>query len=236
MSAADPPLPGIDHLVLFAADLDSGRRWCQRTLGVTPAAGGEHPLMGTHNQLLNLSGPAHARVYLELIAINKAAANAVPGGTKRWFDMDDERLQNQVANTGPQLIAWLAALPDLRAGCAALAAQGLDCGSITAASRATPAGLLQWRIALRADGRRLLGGCLPTLIEWGPAHPCDQLPASGLQLQTLTLQHPQAAALQAACSAIGTAPLVRVLPGPGAQLLAQLSTPLGPVTLASRSG
>lgn len=232
--ATDLPLPCIDHLVVLAADLDSGLQWCQRTLGVTPAAGGEHPLMGTHNRLANLSGPAHARVYLEIIAINKIAANAVPISTKRWFDMDDERLQNQVARHGPQLIHWLAAVPGLPARCAALAAQGLERGAITAASRPTPTGLLQWRITLRADGQRLMDGCLPTLIEWGTAHPCDHLPASGLQLQTLTLQHPQAAALQAACSAIGTGTKVRVVQAQTPQLLAQLGTPLGPVTLASR--
>ena len=34
--------PCVDHLVVLAADLASGVAWCQRTLGITPTAGGEH--------------------------------------------------------------------------------------------------------------------------------------------------------------------------------------------------
>ena len=54
--------PCVDHLVVLAADLASGVAWCQRTLGITPTAGGEHPLMGTHNRIFNVSSPASARL------------------------------------------------------------------------------------------------------------------------------------------------------------------------------
>jgi hypothetical protein len=60
----DPARTLRDHLVVLATDLASGAAWCEHTLGVAPAAGGEHPLMGTHNRLLQLSGPAHPRAYL----------------------------------------------------------------------------------------------------------------------------------------------------------------------------
>jgi hypothetical protein len=63
-SACDPARTLRDHLVVLATDLASGAAWCEHTLGVAPAAGGEHPLMGTHNRLLQLSGPAHPRAYL----------------------------------------------------------------------------------------------------------------------------------------------------------------------------
>ena len=32
--------PCVDHLVVLAADLASGVAWCERTLGITPTAGG----------------------------------------------------------------------------------------------------------------------------------------------------------------------------------------------------
>ena len=32
--------PCVDHLVVFAADLAGGVDWCQRTLGISPTAGG----------------------------------------------------------------------------------------------------------------------------------------------------------------------------------------------------
>ena len=225
--------PCVDHLVVFAADLAGGVDWCQRTLGITPTAGGEHPLMGTHNRIFNISSPGHPRAYLEIIAINSIATSALPAGARRWFDMDDATLQQQVAQHGPQLIHWVASVPEVAASHAALAAQDIERGAIITASRPTPNGLLQWQITVREDGLRLMDGCLPTLIQWGATHPCDSLPASGVQLQQLTLQHPQAATLRAACEAIGVASHVAITAGDAPQLTAQLTTPRGPVTLSS---
>ncbi len=225
--------PCVDHLVVFAADLAGGVDWCQRTLGITPTAGGEHPLMGTHNRIFNISSPGHPRAYLEIIAINLVATSALPAGARRWFDMDDATLQQQVAQHGPQLIHWVASVPEVAASHAALAAQDIERGAIITASRPTPNGLLQWQITVREDGLRLMDGCLPTLIQWGATHPCDSLPASGVQLQQLTLQHPQAATLRAACEAIGVASHVAITAGDAPQLTAQLTTPRGPVTLSS---
>ena len=225
--------PCVDHLVVFAADLAGGVDWCQRTLGISPTAGGEHPLMGTHNRIFNISSPRHPRAYLEIIAINSGATSALPAGARRWFDMDDATLQQQVAQHGPQLIHWVASVPEVAASHAALAAQDIERGAIITASRPTPSGLLQWRITVREDGRRLMDGCLPTLIQWGSTHPCDSLPASGVQLQRLTLQHPLATTLQAACDAIGVGPLAAVAAGSAPRLTALLATPLGPVTLSS---
>ena len=225
--------PCVDHLVVLAADLASGVAWCQRTLGITPTAGGEHPLMGTHNRIFNISSPAHPRAYLEVIAINSGATSARPAGARRWFDMDDATLQQQVAQHGPQLIHWVASVPDVAERCAALSGLDIDRGPVLAASRPTPNGLLQWQITVRDDGLRLMDGCLPTLIQWGAVHPCSSLPASGVQLQQLRLQHPQSATLQAACEAIGVASHVAITAGDAPQLAAQLATPQGPVTLSS---
>ena len=225
--------PCVDHLVVLAADLASGVDWCARTLGITPTAGGEHPLMGTHNRIFNVSSPAHPRAYLEIIAINPGAPKAISTTARRWFDMDDANLQAQVAQHGPQLIHWVASVPDVAAACTTLSALDMDRGAVITASRPTPHGLLQWQITVRDDGLRLMDGCLPTLIQWGAVHPCDSLPASGVQLEQLALQHPQAATLQAACNAVGVAASVHVTPYAAPRLSAQLSTPRGPVTLTS---
>jgi hypothetical protein len=225
----------IDHLVVVAASLDEGSRWCRRTLGVDPAAGGAHPLMGTHNRLLNVSGPAHPRAYLEIIAIDPQARPALPPGRRRWFDMDDEALRAQVARHGPQLVHWVASVPDIAAAHAALAARGVDRGEIITAGRPTPFGLLEWRITVRPDGARLLDGCLPTLIQWGERHPCHSLPHSGVTLESLALEHPDAATLQSACAAAGVHALLRT---PAARsslprLVATFATPLGTATCTS---
>ncbi len=223
----------IDHLVVMADSLDAGTDWCRSTLGVAPAMGGEHPLMGTHNRLLQLSGPAHPRAYLEVIAINPGAKNTLAAGARRWFDMDDEALQAMVRSQGPQLTHWVASVPDLAAARSALAGCGLDRGEIVQASRPTPLGLLQWQITLRPDGRRLLDGCLPTLIQWGDRHPCYSLPASGVTLRSLQLEHPQAPLLARACTAAGLQQRAAIAFAPEPRILATLETPRGIVQLAS---
>ena len=216
--------------MVLADTLAQGVAWCEATLGVVPAPGGQHPLFGTHNRLLALGGAAFAQAYLEIIAIDPAAGD--PGRT-RWFDMDDQRLRRQVRAQGPQLIHWVARVPELARAAAAWAALGLERGAVLPASRMTPRGLLEWQITVREDGQRLLDGCLPTLIQWGAVHPADALPASGIALESLSLRHPQAALLRAALDAVGLAG-VAVEPGPAA-LQARLATPRGAVTLAGFS-
>lgn len=164
----------IDHLVIGAATLDEGVDWCERVLGVTPQPGGQHPLMGTHNRLVNISGPLHPRCYLEVIAIDPQAPQP---GRPRWFDLDQPTLRQRLAE-GPGLIHWVARVPSLDAALAYWRSEGVDAGEAVEASR----GALRWRIALRADGRRLRREALPVLIEWGAAHPTDSLPDQGVQL------------------------------------------------------
>jgi len=164
----------IDHLVVGAATLEEGVAWCERVLGVTPGPGGKHALMGTHNRVLNISGPLHPRCYLEIIAIDpEAPAPDRP----RWFDLDLPALRERLAE-GPGLIHWVARVPNLDAALANWRSEGVDAGEAVEASR----GALRWRIALRADGRRLRREALPVLIEWGEAHPTDTMPESGVQL------------------------------------------------------
>jgi hypothetical protein len=155
----------------MAASLAEGVAWCEATLGVTPGPGGEHPLMGTHNRLLRIATPDFPNAYLEIIAINPVANKDQRTLGKRWFDMENPGLSAQVARDGPQLIHWVARVPDVRAAVASLAAQGIDRGEVIQASRATPGGLLQWQITVRPDGQRLFDGCLPTLIQWGDTAP-----------------------------------------------------------------
>jgi hypothetical protein len=92
-------------------------------------------------------------------------------------------------------------------------------------------GLLEWRITVRPDGERLLAGTLPTLIEWGAAHPAAGMGESGVTLHSLVVRHPQAAQLRAAGEAIGLE-RVQVKQGP-ANLCATLDTPRGRVQLES---
>jgi catechol 2,3-dioxygenase-like lactoylglutathione lyase family enzyme len=213
----------IDHLVVAAASLDEGVAWCRETLGIEPAGGGAHALMGTHNRVFRIDAPGFERAYFEIIAIDPAAP---PPARTRWFDLDDERMRSSLAR-GPRLIHFVANTNDVQAALAVLDAQGIDRGPPIAAARGT----LRWKITVRPDGRRLFDGALPTLIEWEGAHPCDSLPASGVTLQSLAVTHPEVDRLAAAYEAIG---LTQVAVRQGkAALVATLSTPNGLVQLDS---
>lgn len=224
----------LDHLVVVAASLDEGVTWCERTLGVTPGVGGEHPLMGTHNRLLRIDTPTWPGAYLEIIAINTEAKRQESAHAKRWFDMDFAPFMASIARNGPQLAHWVARVPDVERAVRQLAQLGIDRGAPVVASRATPHGELRWRITIRPDGARLFDGCLPTLIEWGEVHPVANMAASGIALQEFRLEHPQASLLSSALRSVGL-PSVEARPSKVAGLQVTLQTPRGPVLLTSQA-
>ena len=217
----------IDHLVVAAHTLDQGVQWCEATLGVTPRAGGEHPLMGTHNRLLRIATAQYPRAYLEIIAIDPAAP---PPVRRRWFDLDDPALRLAVQRQ-PRLVHFVASTADAATALRALRRLGIERGPLVKAERPTPEGMLHWQISVRRDGQRLFYGGLPTLIQWGDTHPADTMPDSGLTLQSLHVSHPRIADLQAAHGAIGLQG-VSAEQGPP-NLVATLATPKGQVVLES---
>jgi hypothetical protein len=229
--------PAIDHLVIAASTLAEGVAWCEQTLGVIPGPGGAHLLFGTHNRLLRLHTETGQACYLEIIAIDPAATPQRAAPLARWFDLDHPALHKQLREQGPQLVHWVLRVPDIHATLANWQAQGLDRGPALTASRPTPQGLLQWRISVRGDGQRLMGGALPTLIEWGDVHPCDAMPDSGLALSALTLHAPgtDTAALQQALAVAGLQDSTVHTHSAPAGLSARLRTPRGGVTVTHTS-
>jgi len=228
----------IDHLVVMAATLEAGVAWCEATLGITPGAGGEHDKYGTHNRLFKIASPKHPLAYFEIIAINPDAEKAKRTNLARWFDMDNMALQKTVAQE-PRLITFVASTDDVKSARHALRTQEIDRGQIVHASRKLNKGTLNWQITVREDGERLFNGCLPTLIQWGKPeaadplrlHPRNSLPRSGVTLQSITIQHPSAAKLQAAYEAIGLEG-VAIETGE-ANIIAHLQTPKGLVQVQS---
>ncbi|HYN61522.1 MAG TPA: VOC family protein [Rubrivivax sp.] len=213
----------LDHLVVAAHTLEQGAAWCEATLGVVPGRGGKHVDMGTHNRLLAIGSAAFPKAYLEIIAIDPEAP---PPGRPRWFGLDDTALQARLRD-GPRLLHLVARCAQIDATLAALRALGFDAGRPVAAERASAHGLLRWRIARRADGQLLLGGALPTLIEWSGMHPTEHLPASPLRLHALALGGLPAAVV----AALGLQGMSFADEGPA--LSARFDTPHGVVQLDS---
>ena len=228
----------IDHLVVAAATLEQGVQWCEATLGITPAPGGEHEKYGTHNRLFKIASPTHPLAYFEIIAINPQAVIPKRAQVARWFDLDDKDLQKAIAQE-PRLITFVASTDDIKAARHVLRTQGIERGQIVHASRKSHKGTLNWQITVREDGERLFDGTLPTLIQWGKPdateplrlHPRNSLPRSGVTLHSIAVSHPSGPKLQAAYDAIG---LEGVVMGTGpANLVATLKTPKGLVELHS---
>lgn len=205
----------LDHLVVAARTLEEGVAWCEATLGVTPGPGGRHALMSTHNRLFSIASAVFPKSYFEVIAIDP---DAPPPGRARWFGLDGWR-------GDPRLVHWVLRCDDIERRRERLAATGSDVGNVLAASRATPRGLIEWRITVRRDGTLLAAGAMPTLIQWGERHPVDDMPDSGVGLLALDLAGVPVSAMTeielAGCEFVaGEVPLT-----------ARLSTPLGEVTL-----
>ena len=228
----------IDHLVVAAHSLQQGVEWCEATLGITPAAGGEHEKYGTHNRLFKIATPAFPVAYLEIIAINPDAVIEKKPPPTRWFDLDNSQIQAELLKS-PRLIHFVANTSNIQDARHAWKAQGIDRGPVIHASRKTPKGLLQWQITVRLDGDRLFDGTLPTLIQWGKPeaadpmhlHPRNHLPRSGVSLKSLSVSHPSAGKIQAAYDAISLGN-ISVSEGT-ANIVATLQTPKGLVTLES---
>jgi len=228
----------IDHLVLAAHSLQQGVEWCEATLGITPAAGGEHEKYGTHNRLFKIATPEFPVAYFEIIAINPDAVIEKKPPPTRWFDLDNSQIQAELAKS-PRLVHFVANSDSIQDARHAWKNQGIDRGPIIHASRKTPKGLLQWQITVRPDGDRLFNGTLPTLIQWGKPeaadpmqlHPRNHLPRSGVSLKSLTVSHPSASKIKAAYDAIMLSN-IDVMEGP-ANIVATLQTPKGLVTLES---
>jgi hypothetical protein len=228
----------IDHLVVAAHSLQQGVEWCEATLGITPAAGGEHEKYGTHNRLFKIATPAFPVAYFEIIAINPDAVIEKKPPPTRWFDLDSKQLQAELAKS-PRLVHFVVNTDNIQDARHAWKNQGIDRGPIIHASRKTPKGLLQWQITVRPDGDRLFNGTLPTLIQWGKPeaadpmqlHPRNHLPRSGVSLKSLTVSHPSASKIKAAYEAIMLGN-IDVTEGP-ANIVATLQTPKGLVTLES---
>jgi len=218
----------LDHLVVAAATLEQGAAWCLATLGVEPGPGGRHALMGTHNRLLKISAEAYPDCYLEIIAIDPAAA---PPGRARWFGLDDAALQADLAAQGPRLVHCVARSPQLDMHRWGLMTVGCAPGNPVRAGRDTPQGRLEWEILLRDDGRTECGGALPTLLQWHGRLPAIDMPDSGVRLKSLQLAGVPARArdvlrlraVQVLCDRDASQPALRAV----------LTTPLGEVVLAS---
>lgn len=195
-----------DHLAVSASSLADGIAMVEHALGVSLAAGGEHPLMGTHNRLLGLGD-----LYLEVISVNPAATKP---DHPRWFDLDN-------FTGAPRLTNWICRTDDIDA---AISASPDGVGVPVALTRAD----LRWQMAVPADGKLPFGNTYPALIQWrGAAHPAARLADVGCRLREVEITHPNAGALKAALNDSFSDPRVAICQGDLIGYRAEIDTPHG---------
>ncbi|CAB3795045.1 VOC family protein [Paraburkholderia fynbosensis] len=234
----------LDHLVISARTLDEGTQYVADTLGVAPAGGGAHPLMRTHNRLLNLWGG----VYLEVIAIDPHAApaaapavSAAPAAAStdgsaprpRLFALDDPATHARLEN-GPYLSHWVARVERPKQLTTWQAQYPQRIPPIVPMTRSD----FTWGLSVPDDGafpawQGAGDGVLPSLIQWDSLrHPSDALPPTGIALKALKAAHPQADLVRAHLQWLGAAHLLELRPTDGAAaLVAEFETPDGLRTL-----
>jgi hypothetical protein len=202
----------VDHIVWGAPDLAEGMAQAERLFGTAPTPGGVHAGLGTRNALLGL---ADGR-YLEVLAPDPAQPLSGTLGAK-LADL-----------SGPALVTWAAASPDLPALARRLGAAGLETRGPVRLQRATPGGaMLEWDL-LFAGGHGF-GSLFPFFIDWRDTeHPSRDLAVVGV-LEALKLESPNARALRRLLGNLDV-PLV-VTESHEAALRVTIETTHGPVVL-----
>ncbi|MGH8779020.1 VOC family protein [Paraburkholderia sp.] len=224
----------IDHLVISARTLDEGTQYVADTLGVAPAGGGAHPLMRTHNRLLNLWDG----VYLEVIAADPDAAEAASDAPARprLFALDAPDTQTRLA-AGPYLSHWVVRVERPKQLAAWQAQYPQRIPPVVPMTR----GDFTWQLAVPDDGafpswQGAGDGIVPTLIQWDTSHhPSAVLPETGLALKSLKAVHPQADVVREQLRWLGAASLLQLdatdSTNSTPSLIAEFDTPAGPRTL-----
>ena len=232
----------LDHLVVSARTLDEGTQYVADTLGVAPAGGGAHPLMRTHNRLLNLWGG----VYLEVIAADPNALSShgadanVPAGSAqsnaprpRLFALDDPATRARLEQ-GPYLSHWVARVDRPKQLTTWQTQYPQRLAPIVPMSR----GDFTWGLSVPDDGafpawQGAGEGVAPSLIQWDSTlHPSTALPDTGIALKALKGSHPQADLIRMQLEWLGADHLLDLQPTDGAPaLVAEFETPEGLRTL-----
>lgn len=160
----------LDHLVIGAKDLVSGRQALSDLLGIDIPMGGKHDAMGTHNAVAAFDD----QTYFEVIAIDPDGSAPE---TARWFGLDDPAVQ-ALLEDGPRLLTWVARTDDWDETDPEIA------GDVRPMQR----GALSWEFGFRPEASRLEDGLIPNVIRWQSApHPAGGMTRCGWDLDCLEL-------------------------------------------------
>lgn len=203
----------LDHIVIASPNLTALVAEFRRRTGVQPVTGGRHEGRGTANHLVGLGEGR----YIELIG---------PDPTQQ--DIREPRPLRVDEVTDTTVVGWAVRPDNLAAQLASSREAGYDPGEPAPMDRtASDGGVIAWRLTPPAGG---MGGTVPFLIDWqDTTHPSVGLPA--LTLLSLTITHPDPAAVRAAVAAVGGLEVVTDFRQGPVGLAVELETPNGQIRI-----
>lgn len=204
----------LDHLTIVAPTLAEGVAHVRDCLGLEVPFGVRHDYMGTHNHRLRLGGS----VYLEIVALDPEGSDP---GRPRWFGLDDREKVGSDWDEGRRLRGWVAGTDAVDA---LVAAHPAVFGVRVPLPPADPT----FDFAIPEDGSLPLDGAAPSLIgRRGLLESMAAIPDLGARLRSLTLEHPEPAAVEALYRELAIDRPPAVVPGPRLRYRARIETPSG---------
>jgi Glyoxalase-like domain len=208
----------LDHITVIAPTLAEGVGHVRACPDIEVPFGTRHLYMGTHNHRLQLGG----NVYLEIVALDP---EGIAPGRARWFGLDNQDQVRSDWDQGRRLRGWVASTATIDE---VVAAHRAVFGETVPLPPAEPA----FAFAIPKDGSLPLEGAAPSLIDHrGDPTSMAEIPDLGARLRSLTLEHPDPAAIEKLYRDLGVAAPPAVVPGPRLRYRAEIDTPGGPKVL-----
>jgi hypothetical protein len=205
----------LDHITVIAPSLAEGVLHVRNCLDLDVPFGQRHAYMGTYNHLLQLGDT----VYLEIVALDPAADAP---DRSRWFGLDDQSKVRSDWDDGRRLRGWVARTDMIDAIIAGR-------GNIFGAKVPLPTGNSSFDFTIPNDGSLPLDGAAPSIIDRrGKPRSMATIVDLGARLRSLTLEHPDPAAVEALYRALTVDRPPEIRRGPKLRYRALIETPAGP--------
>lgn len=204
----------LDHITVIAPTLSEGVAHVRDCLGLDVPFGTRHDYMGTHNHRLQLGNA----VYLEIVALDP---EGIDPGRPRWFGLDNREGVRSDWNDGRRLRGWVA-------GTDAMDAVVSTRRAVFGDKVPLPPDNPTFAFAIPEDGALPLDGAAPSIID--RRREPESLAAIsdlGARLRSLTLEHPDPAAIQALYRELSIDHPPAVVQGREVRYRAEIETPAG---------
>ena len=204
----------LDHITVVAPTLIEGVSHVRDRLDLDVPFGTRHDYMGTHNHRLQLGNS----VYLEIIA--RDPDGAAPG-RPRWFDLDNQDQVRADWIEGRRLRGWVVSTDSIAS---VLSSHRAIFGTEVPLPPANPA----FAFAIPENGSLPLEGAAPSIIDHrGDPTPMAEIPDLGARLRSLTVEHPDPAAIAMLYRDLSIDHPPAIVRGPKVRYRAQIETPSG---------